>query len=215
MGSSNYNFGAGGFKLGGRVEVMTTKQRGIIISEIIHISGCNSFLVLIPKVIKSGRALIRNCDYLILRELDDNEAVFGKEDNLTEETIFSPKGTDVNAEWIKSSVLDGKEPIPEVDEAVGIEEIIIQPGTEVWHKAYCKTMLVVYISRDFNSKELIYGLIYMDDDKEVSVTAKSYTLIPLERQLDINTSEDRKKGSIFDETYLPIYEKLSFDDFEI
>jgi hypothetical protein len=63
---------------------------------------------------------------LILRKLEAHEAVFGEEDNLTEETVFSPKGMDVNAEWIKTSMLDGKEPIPEVDEAIGLEEITIQ-----------------------------------------------------------------------------------------
>ena len=75
-------------------------------------------------------------------------------------------------------------------------------------------MLVTYVSRDLNSKELGYGLLYMDKDKEVSVSAHAYTLIPLERQLDIQTGSDGKKGSIFDESYLPIYAKHYVSDFD-
>jgi len=214
MKNYSYSFGAGGFKLGDRVEVMTTGQRGIILSEIVHISGCNSYQVLLPNVIRYDRRVIRNCDYLILRKLNAHEAVFGKEDNLTEETVFSPKGTDVNAEWIKTSMLDGKEPIPEVDEAIGVDEITIQPGTEVWHKIYNISMLVVYIYREFSSKELEYGLLYVDNDKEISVSAKEYTLVPIERRLEISLDSDRKVGSIFDESYVMSNPKLSAVDFE-
>ena len=212
MKNYSYSFGAGGFKLGDRVEIMTTKQRGIIIGELIHISGCNSYQVLLPNVIKYDRTVIKNSDYLILRRLEAHEAVFGKEDNLTEETVFSPKGTDVSADWIRSSMLEGKEPIPEIDEAVGIDEITLLPGTEVWHKAHNIPMLVVYVCRVYNSKELEYGLLYMDKDKEVSICAKAYTLIPLERQLDINI-DGGKTGSIFDESYLDIDSDYSIWDY--
>ena len=212
MGSSNYSFGAGGFKLGDRVEVMTTRQRGIIMSEIVHVSGCNSYQVLLPNVFRYDRTVIKNCDYLILRELEAHEAVFGKEDNLTEETVFSPKGTDVNADWIRSSSLEGKEPIPEVDEAVGVEEITIRPGTEVWHKAYNIPMLVIYIVRELHSKELEYGLLYLDKDKEISVSARAYTLIPMEQRLTLYPDGDGKVGSVFSETFLEIGSKLSIED---
>ena len=160
------------------------------------------------------KAVIRNYDYLILRKLEAHEAVFGKEDNLTEETVFSPKGTDVNAEWIKTSMLDGKEPIPEVDEAIGIDEIVIEPGTEVWHKIYNKSMLVVYICRELNSKELEYGLLYMEEDKEIFIYARAYTLIPIERRLEIIPDSDRKVGSTFDESYIKSNSKFSAVDFE-
>jgi len=213
MGSSSYSFGAGGFKLGDRVEVMTTRQRGIIMSEIVHVSGCNSYQVLLPNVVRYDRTVIKNCDYLILRKLDVHEAVFGKEDNLTEETVFSPKGTDVNADWIRSSSLEGKEPIPEVDEAIGVEEITIQPGTEVWHKVYNIPMLVIYIIRELHSKELEYGLLYLDNDKEVAVFARAYTLIPMEQRLILTPDGDSKVGSIFDEPYFEIDSKFSIDDF--
>ena len=211
MGRNSYSFGAGGFKLGDRVEIMTTRQRGIIMSEIVHVSGCNSYQVLLPNVEKFDRKAIKNCDYLILRKLEVHEAVFGKEDNLTEETIFSPKGKDVNADWIKAASLDGKEPIPEIDEAIGVEEITIQPGTEVWHKLYNIPMLVIYICRDLYSKALDYGLLYVDNNKEISVCACAYTLIPLEQRLKINT--DGKVGSIFSESYLETRKKLMPGDF--
>jgi len=213
MGTNSYSFGAGGFKLGDRVEVMTTRQRGIIMSEIVHVSGCNSYQVLLPNVVRYDRTVIKNCDYLILRKLDAHEAVFGKEDNLTEETIFSPKGTDVNTDWIRSSSLEGKEPIPEVDEAVGVEDITIQPGTEVWHKAYNIPMLVIYIVRELHSKELEYGLLYLDKDKEISVCAKAYTLIPMEQRFSLYPDGSGKVGSIFDESFFETGLKLSIDDF--
>jgi len=213
MGDNSYYFGAGGYKLGERVEVMTTRQRGIIVSEIVHVSGCNSYLVLLPNVVKYDERAIKNCDHLILRKLEPNEAVFGKEDNLTEETCFSPKGTDVSAEWIMAAAQEGKEPIPEVDEAVGVEEITIQPGTEVWHKAYSIPMLVVYICRKYHSKALEYGLLYVDKDKEICVTAPAYALIPIERRLDIYKGVVGKLGSVFDADYLDTGTGLSIRDF--
>jgi len=213
MGDNNYFFGAGGYKLGDRVEVMTTRQRGIIISEIVHVSGCNSYQVLMPNVVRYDRRAIKICDHLILRKLESNEAVFGKEDSLTEETCFSPKGSDVSAEWIMAAALEGKEPIPEVDEAVGAEEITIQPGTEVWHKAYNIPMLVIYICREYHSKTLEYGLLYVDNDKEISVTAPAYALIPMERRLDIYEGVAHKVGSVFDPDYLNTGMGLSIEDF--
>jgi len=213
MDDSSYYFGAGGYKLGDRVEVMTTRQRGIIVSEIIHVSGCNTYQVLLPNVVRCDRKAIKHCDHLILRKLEPSEAVFGKEDNLTEETCFSPKGSDVSAEWIKAAALEGKEPIPEVDEAVGVEEITIQPGTEVWHKAYSIPMLVIYICREYHSKTLEYGLLYVDNDKEISLHAPAYALIPMERRFDIYEGVVGKVGSVFDADYLDTGTGLSNGDF--
>ena len=212
MGDNSYFFGAGGYKLGDRVEVITTRQRGIIVSEIVHVSGCNSYQVLLPNVVRYDRRAIKICDHLILRKLEPNEAVFGKEDNLTEETCFSPKGSDVSAEWIMTATLEGNEPIPELDEAVGVEEITIQPGTEVWHKAYNIPMLVIYICREYHSKELEYGLLYVDNDKEISISAPAYALIPMERRFDIYEGVVGKVGSIFDADYLNTDSDFSIGD---
>ena len=213
MDDNNYFFGAGGYKLGDRVEVMTTRQRGIIVSEIIHVSGCNTYQVLLPNVVRCDRKVIKICDHLILRKLEPNEAVFGMEDNLTEETCFSPKGSDVSAEWIRAAAREGKEPIPEVDEAVGVEEITIRPGTEVWHKSYNIPMLVIYICREYHSKALEYGLLYVDNDKEITVCAPAYALIPMERRFDIYEGVANKVGSVFDADYLYIGTGLSIEDF--
>jgi hypothetical protein len=213
MENNTYSFGAGGYKLGDRVEVMTTRQRGIIVSEIVHISGCNSYQVLMPNVARYDRKAIKNCDYLILRKLEANEAVFGNEDDLTDDTIFSPKGSDVNAEWIMASVLEGKEPIPEVDEAVGVEEITIQPGTDVWHKAYNIPMLVIYICRQFHSKELEYGLLYVESDKEISVCAPAYALIPLKQRFNVYEGVVSKVGSIIEDDHIETGMRLSIEDF--
>jgi len=214
MRNNGYYFGAGGFKLGDRVEVMTTRHRGIIMSEIIHLSGCNSYQVLLPNVLKLDKAAIKNYDHLILRKLKAHEAVFGKEDNLTDETIFSPKGTDVNAEWIKAAVLEMKEPIPEVDEAIGVDEIKIQPGTEVWHKVYNIPMLVIFICRNLYSKELEYGLLYMANDREITVFSGAYALIPMEQRVEVYADSDGKVGPVFDEFYPDLGSKLLLEDFE-
>ena len=199
MGNNHYAFGAGGFKLGDRVEILTTGQRGIIMGECIHLSGCNTYSVLLPNVTRYEKKLMKSCDHLILRKLEANESVFGKEDNLTDEAIYSPKGTDVNAEWITAALLEGEELIPEVDEAIGVEEITIKPGTKVLHKAYNIPMLVVCICRELHSKELEYFVIYMDNDKEIMVAAHAYTLIPIEQQININldNDDDGKTGPMF------------------
>ena len=193
--NGNYFFGAGDFKLGDRVEVVTTGQRGILVCEIVHLSGCNTYQVLLPHVpsaYQKERMKMASYDYLLLRKLEPHEAVFGQTDDLTEDKIFSPKGTDVNAEWILSAVAENKEPIPEIDEGIGVEEIKIQPGMEVWHKVYNRKMLVYFVSRDIYSKELSYSLTYMVDDKEVSVNAFAYALIPLKQRINLYTAENDK-----------------------
>jgi hypothetical protein len=135
-------------------------------------------------------------DYLLLRKLETNEAIFGESDDLTDENVFSPKGTDVNAEWVLSAIRDEKEPLPEIDEGVGVDEIKIKPGTEIWHKVYSKKMLVYFICRDIYAKELIYGLSYMEGDKEISINAHSYALIPLEQRINLFTPESEKVGPV-------------------
>lgn len=193
----NYALGSGGFKLGERVEILTTKQRGILISEVIHISGCNTYQVLLPKVIKDGRMRITHRDHLVLRKLDSCESIFDNTKTLTDDNSFSPKGIDVNAEWILAAVSEDKEYITEVDDAVGVEEIAIYPGMEVWNKVYGKTMLITYICRDIYSKELEYGAVYMVDDKEELVTSRAYALIPIESKLQIHS--ESKTGPIFED----------------
>jgi len=95
-------------------------------------------------------------------------------------------------------VSEEKEPIPEIDEEVGVEDIKIQPGTEVWHKVYSKVMLVIVIHRDIYSKELEYGLTYMTNNKEIHVSANAYSLIPLEQRIEVYT--DGKVGPTFRES---------------
>jgi len=192
-----YAFGAGGFKLGDRVEVLMTGQRGILICEIVHVSGCNTYQVLLPNVLLEGRMRTTHRDYLMLRKLDPGESLFDGAEELADENSFSPKGVDVNAEWIRAAVSDGKEFITEVDDAVGIEEIAILPGTEVWNKVYGKTMVISHICRDIFSKELDYGAVYMADDKEITAFSRAYALIPLEQKFDLPPTG--KHGSIFDD----------------
>ena len=200
MENINYAFGAGGFKLGDRVEILTTKQRGILIGESIHLSGCNAYQVLLPVVVKDDKMTIRNCDYLILRKLEPYETVFGKKDNLTEENIFNPTGKIVDVDLIKSAMLEDKEAIPEIDEAVGIEEITTIPGTQVWHKVYGRPMVVIIICRNIYQKELEYGLQYLENDIEYTVFDSSYALLPMEHLIDIYTDDDGKTGPMFDDT---------------
>jgi len=213
-----YSFGAGGFKLGDRVEVLTTGQRGILTGETVHISGCNTYQVLLPNVNSdySVKPAVKHYDYLILRKLDQNEAVFTQEENLPDEMVFSPKGMDVNAEWIKESAKAEKEPIPEIDEAVGVEEIMVRPGTEVWHKVYNISMLVSYISRHIYEKELDYGLTYMVNDKEVSVNSHHYALIPMRNRFEIykEKENDGKYGPLFTDSCIESGAGISISDFE-
>ena len=103
----------------------------------------------------------------------------------------------MNAEWIRAALDDGKEPIPELDDAVGVEEIAIKPGTEVWNKVYGKTMIVTHIYRDVFSKELHYGAIHMVDDREVTTFYHSYALVPLEHKIDVPSSP--KFGSMYED----------------
>lgn len=215
----NYEFGAGGFRLGERVELLTTGQRGILVEEVVHLSGCNTYRVMLPNVISDYDGSIKtvNIDYLLLRKLDSAEAVFLNDNTLTltDDMIFSPKGTDVNPTWIETATKDGKEPIPEIDEAIGIEEITVKPGMEVWHKVYNKPMLVNYVHRTIFSKEITYGLTYMVKDKQISVEARSYALIPIKMKIDIYPENytEKKSGSLFDDSRVETKQGLSIDDF--
>jgi hypothetical protein len=192
-----YEFGAGGFKLGERVEILMTGQRGVLISETIHVSGCNTYEILLPGVIRDGRMKITHRDHLILRRLELDESMLDKSKELTDENTFSPKGIDVNAEWIRAAVKEKKEFIPEVDDAIGIEEISIYPGMEVWNKKCGRFMTVSLISRDIYSKELEYCLMYMIDDREALTISHAYSLIPIEKKFSLPISE--KLGSMFNE----------------
>jgi len=196
----NYEFGASGLKLGERVEVLMTGQRGVLIAEIVHISGCNTYLVLLPGVTKYGRKKVVNRDHLLLRKLEPEESVFDKTKELTDENTFSPKGIDVNAEWIFAAVEDEKEYIPEIDDAVGIEEIAIRPGMEVWNKVYGMPMIVSHVYRTIFSKELVYGLMYTQDDTEESVYSHAYGLVPMEQKIDLRLDSEEKKGALFEES---------------
>ena len=156
---ANYEFGAGGFKLGERVEILTTKHRGILIGEMIHLSGCNTYRVLLPTVKKEydGGCKIITIDHLLLRKLEQNESILQKNSELTEDNSFMPKGTDVNAEWLLKGLSDKKEPLPEIDEAIGIENMAFKPGAEVWNKIYGFPMLLRYVYRQGNRmKKSIY-----------------------------------------------------------
>jgi len=157
---ANYAFGAGGFKLGERVEILTTGQRGILIGEIIHISGCNTYQILLPNVLDDGRLKSTNRDFLMLRRLKTGESLFDGAKELTEENAFSPKSDCGGADYIRAAISEGKEFIPVIDDAAGIEDIAVMPGMEVWNHVYGKTMIVSYIYREIFSKELIYGAIY-------------------------------------------------------
>ena len=181
----DYKFGAGGFKLGERVEVLLTGQRGILISEVIHISGCNTYIVLLPNVLLGGKSTTTSRDHLMLRKLKDDESIFDHAKELSDENSFMPKGVDVNAEWIRAAVKDEKEFIAEVDDAVGVEDIAIQPGTEAWNKIYGKTMVITHICREIYSKELFYGAMHMAGDREITLFSRAYALVPLEQKIKI------------------------------
>ena len=192
-----YAFGAGGFKLGERVEILVTGQRGILIAEIVHLSGCNTYQILLPSIISYGKAKVAHRDHLLLRKLNDNESIFDKSIELTDDNSFSPKGVDINANWINGAIEEEKEHITEIDDAVGIEEISIRPGMEVWSKVYGKKMVVTHICRDIYSKALEYGLLYMIGDSDVTVYARAYALVPLENKIDVPPA--KKLGSIFED----------------
>ena len=191
-----YKFGAGGFRLGERVEILTTGQRGILIGEVVHISGCNTYDVLLPSVLTEGWMKTAHHDYLLLRGLKPDESIFDVEKDLTDENSFSPKGVDVNAEWIRAAVGEQKEFVPEIDDAVGVEDNSILPGMEVWNKVYGKMMIISHIRRDIYSKELEYGAMRMEGDKPVYTYSHSYAFVPLEHKIKIASEE--KSGPIFE-----------------
>ena len=192
-----YKFGAGGFRLGERVEILTTGQRGILIVEEVHISGCNTYDVLLPNVLTEGRMKIVCFDYLLLRGLKSDESIFDEGKDLTDENSFSPKGVDVNAEWIRTAVSEQKEFVPEIDDAVGVEDISIMPGREVWNKVYGKMMIISHIRRHIYSKELEYGAVRMEGDKSVYTYSHSYAFVPLEHKIKIASEE--KSGPMFED----------------
>ena len=215
---ANYEFGAGGFKLGERVEILTTKHRGILIGEMIHLSGCNTYRVLLPTVKKEydGGTKTVNIDHLLLRRLEENESVLRKDSELTEDNSFTPKGADVNTEWLLKGLSDKKEPIPEIDEAIGVEEIAFEPGAEVWNKVYGFSMLLRYIYREIYTKELIYGLSYMADDKEVGVDSYSYGLLLMNQKIDVFPKPKPKKkvGPLFDDSRLDLISNNSINEYQ-
>jgi len=214
---TKYEFGAGGFKLGERVEILTTKHRGILIGEMIHLSGCNTYRVLLPTVKKeydSGSKII-NIDHLLLRKLEQNESVLQKDIELTEDNSFMPKGTDVNAEWLLKGLSDKKEPMPEIDEAIGVEDIAFKPGAEVWNKVYGFPMLLQYIHREIYTKELVYGLSYMADGKEVGIDSHSYGLLLMSQKIDVfpNPKPKEKVGPILSDSRLDLISNNSANEY--
>jgi hypothetical protein len=194
----DYVFGAGGFKLGERVEILMTGQRGVLINETIHISGCNTYQILLPNVLKDGIMKTTNRDYLMLRKLETGESMFVQKKELTEDNSYSPKSDELGAEWIRAAICEQKEYIPEIDEAEGVEEIAIMPGMEVFNKIYGKIMMISHIIRDVYSKELLYGAVYMTDDKEDYALFHRYAFVPLKQKLQVPPID--KRGPIFDDS---------------
>ena len=206
----DYAFGAGGFQLGERVEILLTGQRGILTSEVIHVSGCNTYEVLMPGVkTLLGKKKATLHDHLLLRKLDPGESMIDASIELTVDNTFSPKGTDVNAEWIRAAIDEKKEFVPEIDDGVGVEEITIFPGMEVWNKYYGNTMIVTHIYRDIYCKELRYGVMHMSGDTEVYTYCRSYALVPLENKIIVPPAT--KYGSVFEDgrAELEVVDKLS------
>ena len=214
---AKYEFGAGRFKLGERVEILTTKHRGILIGEMIHLSGCNTYRVLLPAVKKEydGGSKIINIDHLLLRKLEQNESVLQKDSELTEDNSFMPKGIDVNAEWLLKGLSDKKEPMPEIDEAIGVEDIAFKPGAEVWNKVYGFPMLLQYIHRGIYTKELVYGLSYMADGKEVGIDSHSYGLLLMSQKIDVfpNPKPKEKVGPILSDSRLDLISNNSANEY--
>ena len=205
---ANYAFGAGGLKLGERVEILTTGQRGILINEIIHISGCNTYQILLPNVLVDGRMKCTNRDYLMLRRLDSDESMFDAAKKLTDENSFSSKSACSDADYIRAAINAGKEFIPEIDDATGIEDIAVMPGMEVWNSVYGKTMIISYICREIFSKELVYGAVYMAGDKEEIALSHVSAFVPLERKFDLPSTE--KHGPLFEDSRDRIASLLNF-----
>ena len=193
----NYSFGAGGFKLGERVEILTTGQKGILVNEVIHISGCNTYQILLPNVLTDGKMKMTQRDYLMLRKLEPNESLFNENKELTDDNSYSHSNVGADAEQITAAMNEGKELIPEVDDAEGVEDIAIRPGMEVWHKIYGKKMIVNFISREIYEKELGYGAVYMNGDKEELTFSHARALVPLKQKLDVPPAE--KTGPMFED----------------
>ena len=193
----NYAFGAGGFKLGEKVKIITTGQKGVLINEVIHISGCNTYQILLPNVLVDGKMKTTHRDYLMLKRLDPNESLFDETKELTDENSFSQISVGTDAERIRAAINEQKEFIPEVDDAAGVEEIAFRPGMEVWNKVYGKTMIVNLISREIYAKEIMYGAVYMIGDKEEMTFSNAYTFVPLEQKLNVPSAE--KTGPLFDD----------------
>ena len=193
----NYEFGAGGFKLGERVEILTTGQKGILIDEIVHISGCNTYQILLPNVLTDGKMKVTNRDYLMLRRLEPNESLFDAAKVLSGENSYTLASVGTNMDLIRAAISEQKELIPEIDDAADVDVIAFRPGMEVWHKAYGKTMIINLISRDIYAKELEYGAVYMVGDKEELIFSHERALVPLEQKLNVPSAE--KTGPVFDD----------------
>jgi len=193
-----YAFGAGGFKLGERVEILTTGQKGILISEMVHISGCNTFQILLPNVLTDGKMKITHRDYLMLKRLEQCESIYDTTKVLTDENSYSPSGVNANADQIRAAMREQKELIPEIDDAADAEEIVFRPGMEVWNKVYGKTMIISLINRDIYAKELSYGATYMVGEKEEVAFFHANAFVPLEQKLNVPSAE--KTGAVFEDS---------------
>ena len=193
----DYAFGSGGYKLGERVEILTTGQRGVLINETIHISGCNTYLILLPNVLKDGKMKVTNRDYLMLKKLEPGESMFEQSKELTDDNSFSLIGIEVDAERLQAAISEEKEFIPEIDDAADVEELAVKPGMEVWNKVYGKTMMITHVIREIYSKELIYGAVYMAEDKEEYIISREYAFVPLGQKINVQSAE--KRGSIFED----------------
>jgi hypothetical protein len=68
-----------------------------------------------------------------------------------------------------------------------------------YNKLYGLAMVVTYLFRNAYSKEIEYGLVYTNKDKEFHVNSYSYGLIPMENLIVVYTDDDKKVGSGFDD----------------
>ena len=193
----DYAFGSGGYKLGERVEILTTGQRGILINETVHISGCNTYLILLPNVLKDGKMKVTNRDYLMLKKLEPGESIFEQSKELTDENSFSITGIEVDPARLQAAISEEKEFIPEIDDAADVEELFVKPGMEVWNKVYGKIMMITHVIRDIYSKELAYGAVYMVEEKEEYIVAHRYAFVPLGQKINVQSAE--KRGPNFED----------------
>jgi hypothetical protein len=111
---------------------------------------------------------------------------------------------------------DKKESMPEIDEAIGVEDIAFKPGAEVWNKVYGFPMLLQYIHREIYTKELVYGLSYMADGKEVAIDSHSYGLLLLSQKIDVfpEPKPKEKVGPLFSDSRLEPVSKNSLDEYK-